>query len=152
MDKKPYWLAVLAYVVCTFLIAAPWHLVIFKPLYDELAIFSRREPIIPLGLLSMLIQGLILSYAYPLFAQGTHSAGTGARFGLLVGILFSSIAVIAEAAKHTVTSLPHLDRVGDGLLSAPVLVRRRGDGCDLRERSTSSWPTMSGSPSESEAC
>lgn len=106
MDKKPYWLAVLAYVVCTFLIAAPWHLVIFKPLYDELAIFSRREPIIPLGLLSMLIQGLILSYAYPLFAQGTHSAGTGARFGLLVGILFSSIAVIAEAAKHTVTSLP----------------------------------------------
>jgi len=106
VDKKPYWLAVLAYVVCTFLIAAPWHLVIFKPLYDELAIFSRREPIIPLGLLSMLIQALILSYVYPLFAKGNHSAGTGARFGLLVGILFASIAVIAEAAKHTVTSLP----------------------------------------------
>jgi len=106
MKTKTYWLAVLAYVVCTFLIAAPWHLVLFKPVYDELAIFSRREPIIPLGLLSMLIQGLILSYFYPIFSQGKHSVKTGARFGLLIGILFASIAVIAEAAKHNVTSLP----------------------------------------------
>ncbi|MBI5855690.1 MAG: DUF1761 domain-containing protein [Nitrospirae bacterium] len=102
---KPYWLAVLAYVVCTFLIAAPWHLVLFKPVYDELAIFTRKEPLIPLGLLSMLIQGLVLSSLYPLVAQGRHSAKTGAMFGLLMGVLLASSAVFAEAGKQNVTSL-----------------------------------------------
>ncbi len=105
MDMKKYWLAVLAYVVCTFLIAAPWHLVLFKPVYDELAIFTRKEPLISLGLISMLTQGLVLSYLYPLFAQGRHSVKTGAVFGLLMGVLLASSAVFAEAGKQNVTSL-----------------------------------------------
>ncbi|MGQ0694196.1 MAG: DUF1761 domain-containing protein [Nitrospiraceae bacterium] len=105
MDMKKYWLAVLAYVLCTFLIAAPWHLVLFKAVYDELAIFTRKEPLIPLGLLSMLMQGLVLSYLYPLFARGRHSAKTGAVFGLLMGVLLASSAVFAEAGKQNVTSL-----------------------------------------------
>jgi hypothetical protein len=105
MDMKKYGLAVLAYVACTFLIAAPWHLVLFKSLYDELAIFTRTEPLIPLGLVSMLMQGLVLSYLYPLFAQGRHSVKTGALFGLLMGVLLASSAVFAEAGKQNVTSL-----------------------------------------------
>lgn len=105
MDMKKYFLAVLGYVVCTFLIAAPWHLVLFKPLYDELAIFTRKEPLIPLGLASMLMQGLVLSYLYPLFAQEKHSIKTGATFGVLMGILLASSAVFAEAGKQNVTSL-----------------------------------------------
>lgn len=106
MDTKKYFLAVLAYVVCTFLIAAPWHLVLFKPLYDELAIFTRKEPLIPLGLVSMLMQGLVLSYLYPFYAQGRHSLKTGATFGLLMGVLLASSAVFAQAGKQQVTSLP----------------------------------------------
>jgi hypothetical protein len=106
MHMKNYWLAVLAYVVCTFLIAAPWHLVLFKSVYDELAIFTRQEPLILLGLISMLMQGLVLSYLYPLFAQGRHSVKTGASFGLLMGVLLASSAVFAEAGKQNVTSLP----------------------------------------------
>ena len=106
MDTKKYFLAALAYIVCTFLIAAPWHLVVFKPLYDELAIFTRQEPLISLALLSMLMQGLVLSYLYPLFARGTHSIKTGAAFGLLMGALFASSAVFAESGKQNVTSLP----------------------------------------------
>lgn len=106
MDMKKYFLAALAYVFCTFAIAAPWHLVLFKPMYDELAIFTRKEPLIPLGLLSMAIQGLVLSYLYPLFARENHSAATGVKFGLLIGALMASIAVFAEAGKQNVTSLP----------------------------------------------
>lgn len=105
MDTKKYWLAVLVYVFCTFLIAAPWHLVIFKSVYDELAIFTRKEPLIPLGLASMLIQGLVLSYLYPLFAGENRSITTGLKFGLLIGLLMASIAVFAEAGKQEVTSL-----------------------------------------------
>lgn len=105
MGVKPYWLAVLAYVFCTFLIAAPWHMVFFKPVYDELAIFTRQEPLVPLGLASMLMQGLVLSYLYPLYAQGRYSVKTGATFGLLMGVLLASSAVFAEAGKQNVTSL-----------------------------------------------
>lgn len=105
MKSKSYWLAVGAYVICTFLIAAPWHLVLFKPVYDELAIFTRQEPLVPLGLASMLMQGLVLSYLYPLYAQGRHSVKTGATFGLLMGVLLASSAVFAEAGKQNVTSL-----------------------------------------------
>jgi hypothetical protein len=105
MSMKTFWLAVLAYVFCTFLIAAPWHLVLFKPIYDELAIFTRKEPLIPLGLASMLMQGLVLSYLYPFFAQGRHSVKTGATFGLFMGVLLASSAVFAEAGKQHVTSL-----------------------------------------------
>lgn len=105
MHTKKYWLAVLAYIVCTFLIAAPWHLVLFKQTYDELAIFSRKDPLIPLGLLSMAMQGLILSYLYPLFAKGGLPLKTGLQFGALMGVLLASIAVFAEAGKHEVTSL-----------------------------------------------
>jgi hypothetical protein len=102
---KSYWLAALAYIFCTFLIAAPWHMVFFKPVYDDLAIFTRTEPLIPLGLASMLMQGLVLSYLYPFFAHGKHSVKTGALFGLLMGVLLASSAVFAEAGKQNVTSL-----------------------------------------------
>lgn len=105
MDMKKYGLAVLAYVACTFFIAAPWHLVLFKPVYDELAIFTRKEPLIPLGLVSMLMQGLVLSYLYPLFAQSKYSIKTGASFGVLMGVLLASSAVFAEAGKQNVTAL-----------------------------------------------
>jgi hypothetical protein len=105
MPSKSYWSAVGAYVFCTFLIAAPWHMLLFKPVYDDLAIFTRKEPLIPLGLVSMLMQGLVLSYLYPLFAQGKHSVKTGALFGLLMGVLLASSAVFAEAGKQNVTSL-----------------------------------------------
>lgn len=105
MHRKSYRSAVGAYVSCTFLIAAPWHMVLFKPVYDDLAIFSRKEPLIPLGLVSMLMQGLVLSYLYPFFARGRHSWKTGAAFGLLMGVLLASSAVFAEAGKQNVTSL-----------------------------------------------
>jgi hypothetical protein len=54
----------------------------------------------------MLMQGLVLSYLYPLYAQGKYSVRTGTAFGLLMGVLLASSAVFAEAGKQNVTSLP----------------------------------------------
>lgn len=105
MDKKKFFLAVIAYVVLTFTIAASWHLVLFKDLYDALAIFTRKEPIIPLGLLSILMQALVLAYLYPFFRRGDSPAKEGSKFGLLIGVLMASIAVFAEAAKQNVSAL-----------------------------------------------
>jgi hypothetical protein len=106
MDTKKFVLAVLVYVVLTFVIAAGWHLVLFKSMYEELAIFTRKEPLIPLGVISMLLQGLVLAYLYPRLSGTGTPLVKGIKFGLLVGVLMASIAVFAEAGKQFVTSLP----------------------------------------------
>ena len=46
-----------------------WHFIFFKELYDSLGIYNRSQPTIPLGLTSMLIQGVILAYLYPHFCK-----------------------------------------------------------------------------------
>jgi hypothetical protein len=96
----------LAYLAITFALGFLWHLVVFKDLYRRLAIYSRiDDPIVPLGFLSMLIQGAVLAYLYPRVAEGMNPASDGLRFGLLMGLFLASSAVIAEAAKQRVTSL-----------------------------------------------
>lgn len=59
MNVRKFGLAVIAYVVVTFVIAAGWHLVLFKDVYDQFGIFTRKEPIIPLGIASMIMQALV---------------------------------------------------------------------------------------------
>jgi hypothetical protein len=96
----------LAYLAITFALGFLWHLVVFKDLYRRLAIYSRiDDPIVPLGFLSMLIQGAVLAYLYPRVTEGMNPASDGLRFGLLMGLFLASSAVIAEAAKQHVTSL-----------------------------------------------
>jgi hypothetical protein len=95
-----------AYVAITFALGFIWHLMVFKDLYRRLAIYTRLdEPIIPLGLFSMLIQGAVLAYLYPQVVDIQGSVFEGIRFCLLMGLFIASSAVIAEAAKQHVTSL-----------------------------------------------
>lgn len=96
----------LAYLMITFALGFFWHLKLFKALYDRLAIYTRLDdPIIPLGLLSMAIQGAVLAYLYPLVAQGASPVADGLRFGAVMGLFIASSAVLAEAGKQRVTSL-----------------------------------------------
>ena len=106
MDKKKFTYAAIAYIVLTFAIAASWHLVIFKDICDQLGIFTRKEPIIPLGIASMIMQAIVLSYLYPRYYRGGSILKEGLIFGALTGVLMASIAVFAEAGKQQVTSLP----------------------------------------------
>lgn len=94
-----------AALVALFVVAAGWHLAVFKDLYARLAIFTRAQPIIPLGLLSMLLQALILAYLFPLVAPKQSWFVDGIAFGLLCGVLMGSIGALAEAGKQNVTSL-----------------------------------------------
>ena len=105
MDQRKFFLAAIAYVIVTFAVAASWHLVFFKDLYDQLGIFTRKEPLIPLGITSIIMQGLVLSYLYPVFFKGGSPLMQGLKFGLLIGVLMASIAVFAEAGKQHVSSL-----------------------------------------------
>lgn len=98
-------LAALGYIILTFAIAASWHLVLFKPVYDELAIFTRKEPIIPLGVLSILLQSIVFAYLYPRCFKGERPAVDGLKFGFVMGVFLGSYAVLADGAKFNVSSL-----------------------------------------------
>ena len=104
---RSFWLGVAAYLLPTFPIAYVWHLVAFAPAYEALGIY-RADPIIPFGFASMVIQGMIFSYAYPRLFQHRGGAilGPGLLYGLGLAILSWSFTTLAVAAKNVMTSIP----------------------------------------------
>jgi hypothetical protein len=104
---RSFWLGVAAYLVPSFPIAYAWHLVVFAPACDALGIY-RPEPIVPFGLASMVIQGIIFSFAYPrLFpARGGAVLRPGLAYGLGLTLLSWSFTTLAVAAKNVMTSVP----------------------------------------------
>jgi uncharacterized membrane protein len=107
MNMRQFVGAWLIYIAVTFVMGFVWHLVLFKDLYRELAIFSRiDDPIVPLGFAAMLSQGAILAYLFPLLPHDRGPIANGLSFGLLLGVFMATSAVLAEAAKQRVTSLP----------------------------------------------
>ena len=104
--KKSYLLAVFAYLVPTFITGFVWHLVAFHDIYIELNLY-RPDPIIPFGLGSMIVQGLIFAWAYPRLFDTARSAwvNSAVRAGLIYTALSWSFTTIAVAAKHAMTSI-----------------------------------------------
>ena len=106
-STRGFWLGVAAYLLPSFPIAYAWHLVWFAPSYHALGIY-RPDPIIPFGLLSMLIQGVIFSLAYPRFFPDRGSAvlRPGLLYGAGLAILSWSFTTLAVAAKNIMGSVP----------------------------------------------
>ena len=61
--RRPFTLALLAYLVPTFMLGYVWHLVLFGDYYRDLGIY-RPDIIVPFGFLSMLLQGSIFATAF----------------------------------------------------------------------------------------
>ncbi|NJM81979.1 MAG: hypothetical protein HC844_05275 [Tabrizicola sp.] len=101
-----YWLAVLAYVVPTFPLGYFWHLKTFAPVYARLEMY-RNDVIIPMGLGSMILQGLFFAWAYPkLFdTSADHWLSSALQFWLIFGVLAWSFLVLPVAAKYRMTSV-----------------------------------------------
>ena len=87
--RKSFGWAVLAYLVPTFPLGYFWHLVTFADRYRALQMY-RDEVLIPLGLASMLIQGLIFSWIYPRLFSTARDAwvGSALSFALVFGCVF----------------------------------------------------------------
>src|SRR5574337_876978 len=105
MSSRKLLLAAIGYIVATFVIAAGWHLVLFKHLYDELGMYTRKDPIIPLGVASMILQSGVMAYLFPLYSTRERPVLDGLTFGLLMGVFMGSYGVLAEGAKQQVSSL-----------------------------------------------
>lgn len=106
MRSAGFWLGVVAYIVPSFVIAYPWHLVVFEPTYRQIGVF-RDDVIIPFGLLSLLIQGAAFSFAYPrIFSDRRSVLSNGMLYGLMIGLLSWTFTTLAVAAKNVMTSVP----------------------------------------------
>jgi hypothetical protein len=100
-----FWLAFLAYVLPTFPLGYFWHMKTFAKNYEMLEIY-RPQPIIPMGLASMCLQGLFFAWAYPkLFdTSATNWLSSAFWFFVIFGALAWSFLVLPVAAKNRMTS------------------------------------------------
>lgn len=104
MNKKII-LATLGYLVVTFALGASWHFAFFPKAYHEFGIYNRAAPIIPLGVLSMLVQGIVMALIYPRWQRDEAPLAAGLKFGLMMGAFLFSVSTIANAAKIEVNGL-----------------------------------------------
>jgi riboflavin transporter FmnP len=96
-------LAVLAYVLPTFPLGYFWHLKAFADYYESLHVY-REDVIIPFGLLSMLVQGIVWAVIYRRMFAGQPIVGGAIKFAGLALPLAWSFMALAVSAKHQMTS------------------------------------------------
>jgi hypothetical protein len=100
-------LGALAYVVPTFALGLVWHLFLFEQAYAALAIY-RADIIIPLGLLSMVVQSGLFAwiYARTFATRPTSFLSRALAYGTLGAVLSWSFTTLAVAAKNVMSSVP----------------------------------------------
>jgi hypothetical protein len=97
-------LTVVAYVVTTFAVQGTSHFAINADHFAEIPIM-RAEPLVPLGVTSMVIQGLIFAWMYPVYAGGASTLRRSIVFSWLIGGFLASYIVLGEAGKYAIPSL-----------------------------------------------
>ena len=104
--NSQFWMAFAAYVLPTFPLGYFWHLKTFKAQYDQLDIY-RPQPVIPLGLATMVTQGLLYAWVYPRLFDTSYDAwlSSALQFGAFFGLLAWSLAVVPVAAKNRMSSV-----------------------------------------------
>jgi len=102
MNKRV--LAVLAYVVPSFPLGYIWHLTVFSDYYASLEVY-RAELIIPFGVGSIVIQGVVWSIIYERLFAGEPILRGALYFAALACPLAWSYMVLAVSAKHPMASV-----------------------------------------------
>jgi len=93
----------LAYTFITFPLAVIWHVVLFKSEYESFGYFEG-EPSFALGFLTILIQGAVLSFLYPLVKLASSGIVRGVKYSALLGMFFWTSHVLALLAKQAVST------------------------------------------------
>ena len=94
-------LTVLAYVAATFGVQGASHFAVFAAHYAAIPIM-RAEPVIAMGLGSMLIQGVLFALLFPTFQHGGDSVWDGVKFSWALGGFLASYIVLGEAGKYAI--------------------------------------------------
>lgn len=97
-------LAILAYMLPTFPLGFFWHLTLFADYYKSLNVY-REDIVIPFGLVSMLVQGVVWAFVYERLFAGESVLKGACKFALLACPLAWSFMVLAVSAKHQMSSV-----------------------------------------------
>jgi hypothetical protein len=97
-------LTVLAYVVVTFAVQGASHFAVFAAHFATIPIM-RAEPVIAMGLGSMLIQGVLFALLFPAFQRGSDAVWDGVKFSWALGGFLASYIVLGEAGKYAIPSI-----------------------------------------------
>ena len=90
----------LAYLIVTFPLAVLWHMKIFRAKYMSWQYFGDDvKPM--LGLASMLVQGVVLSYGYSVLTIDHSALRNGIGYALLMGLFLWSAHVLAAMGKSS---------------------------------------------------
>ena len=103
MNPKLTLLGTLAYTLFTFPFAVIWHVGLFEDNYHSFGYFEG-EPSFVLGLLTIIIQGCVLSFLYPYVKFKGQGIIRGLKYSLLIGVFFWTSHVLAFVAKQIVDS------------------------------------------------
>jgi hypothetical protein len=104
--RKPVALAltILAYVLTTFGVQGASHFAINANHYAAVS-FMRSEPVIPMGIAAMLIQGLLFGVLFDAYRRGPVRVWDGVLFSWAIGAFLTSYVVLGEAGKYAVPSI-----------------------------------------------
>jgi len=104
MTIKKYLIGTSLFVIVTFITQSTSHFLVNLDHY-ALVSFTRKEVIFPLGFLTMILQGTVLSYLFNLYCKNTYNTKKGFLFGLLMSALFVSYPAFTEPAKYLVPNI-----------------------------------------------
>lgn len=93
-------LGTLVYLIVTFPLAFFWHMKIFRAKYMAWGYFGEDAKII-FGFLSMVLQGIVLSYGYLVLTLEHSSMTVGIEYALVMGLFLWSTHVLATIAKNS---------------------------------------------------
>ena len=98
-------LGTLAYTLATFVWAVVWHVGFFQAQYEAWG-YIDADPNFALGLLSIVLQGAILSWLYPQVHFAGPAMMRGLKFAAVVGGFYWTCHVLAFAAKEDAANAP----------------------------------------------
>lgn len=97
--------SVLAFMLVTFGVQGLSHFVINKDHFAGIS-FARPDPILPLGFLAMIIQGIILSVTLVAWREADVRVIDGVLVSATFGLFLASYIAFAEPAKYAAPSVP----------------------------------------------
>lgn len=104
IDVKKTVLGTVAYVVISFIAQALNHFVVNKAHYAGIP-FMREEPIMALGIFTMVLQGIILSHLFVILHKTGATKAEGLEYGLLMGLFLGSYIALVEPSKYVAPSV-----------------------------------------------
>lgn len=104
MHPKSLIIGTLSYIGASFLVQAVSHFAINAEHYASIP-FMREPPLMYFGLLTMLIQGIVLTSLYLKWANGHFEVKQGLQFSWLTGLFFVSYLALVEPDKYNVANV-----------------------------------------------